>query len=112
MKLCTDMSIRWNSTYLMLEKALPTAKQITDFVNRKNYPEEVVNYDDWAVCELFYSFLKFFYDATNTLSGIYYPTTNLVLDILVQIAKIFVKYRYNDVLREIVSKIEEKYEKY
>ena len=26
LKLCTDMPIRWNSTYLMLEKALPTAK--------------------------------------------------------------------------------------
>ena len=58
------------------------------------------------------SFLKFFYDSTNTLSGIYYLTTNLVLDILLQIAKTFAKYRYNNVLREIVLKMEEKYEKY
>lgn len=35
----------------------------------------------------------FFHDSTNLLSIIYYPTTNLTLDILLEICKMFYRYR-------------------
>src|SRR5579862_963074 len=55
-KFQTDMSVRWNSTYLMLKSALPYADEITSFYNlntSKDTEREKLTEGDWYVTTIF-----------------------------------------------------------
>lgn len=74
-----------------MEKAISIAHQIMNFENYKNFLEDFIDEFSWSVCKIFYLFLEVSNDSTNLLSGFYYNTISLVLDILLQIFKTFNK---------------------
>jgi hypothetical protein len=53
-----------------------------------------------------------FYAATNVLSGVYYPTTCLVIDYIWLMAESFSKFRSDNLLNTIVAPMEVKFLKY
>ncbi|KAK3224716.1 hypothetical protein Dsin_004578, partial [Dipteronia sinensis] len=74
----TNMSIRWNSTYLILQNCLDYSGSISCFYNMimAEIDRPLLALNDWYVAKIFVQFLKVFYDSTLTLSGIYYPTSS------------------------------------
>jgi hypothetical protein len=108
-----DMKIRWNSTYLMLKKLEGYEKIITVFVNANALDIDLVLTEaDWYMVKHFREFLMPFYVATNVLSGVYYPTSYLVIDYIWLIAESFAKHRSDSLLCTIVAPMELKFLKY
>jgi len=86
-----DMDVRWNSTYLMLKHLLLYKNNFSVVIN-SNYPRgedetRRLTDDHWTVAAKIFEFLELFYDATVALSGVYYPTSPLVLHHMVLICK-------------------------
>jgi hypothetical protein len=78
-----DMTVRWNSTYLMLKHLVPYKETFGVFIDT-NYPRKLgepnmLTNSHWFVTEKLLEFLELFYDATVTLSGVYYPTYPLIM---------------------------------
>ncbi|KAJ6804882.1 zinc finger BED domain-containing protein RICESLEEPER 2 [Iris pallida] len=107
-----DVPYRWNSTYLMLKSAIPFKDPITYYCNTDLNFEFQVTEDDWEVASSIYDFLETFYNATRTLSGVYYPTSCLALQELCNISFLFSKYRTNHNFAYVVQKMEAKFKKY
>jgi hypothetical protein len=80
-----DMDVRWNAIYLMLKHLVPYKEVFSVFIN-SNYGSELLSPAHWHVAGKVLEFLKIFYDYTVTLSGIYYPTSPLVLHHVLEIA--------------------------
>ena len=106
-----DMKVRWNSTYIMLKKVQGYEHLISVFVNA-NAGKLVVANSDWQTVSYFREFFRPFYKATKTLSGIYYPTSYLVIDFIWLIADKFAKSREHPLLGHVVAAMEEKFVKY
>ena len=110
-KFPTDVRHRWNSTYLMLKAALPYSQLITTYVNSKN--DQILIFDsDWQIAEYFFKFLEVFYNATELLSGVYYPTAHLALHQLFNISETFSYYRDTELFKNIVNLMENKFKNY
>jgi hypothetical protein len=67
---------------------------------------------DWYMVKHFREFLMPFYVATNVLSGVYYPTSCLVIDYIWLIAESFAKHRSDSLLCTVVAPMELKFLKY
>ena len=67
---------------------------------------------DWQICECFYYFLKVFYNATVTLSGVYYPTSHHAIHKLYEIANQFDMHREVAIFKDAVAFMELKFKKY
>ena len=106
-----DMKVRWNSMYTMLERCKEYEYIITLFVNT-NSGKQLVTETDWLVAGHFREFLKVFYDATTILSGVYYPTSCLVIEWLWTIANAFKENRDDALLRPIIEPMQTKFLKY
>jgi hypothetical protein len=72
----------------------------------------ILTYVDWFIAHQFREFLMTFYAATNVLSGVYYPTTCLVIDYIWLMAESFSKFRSDNLLNTIVAPMEVKFLKY
>jgi hypothetical protein len=102
-----DMVVRWNSTFLMLKHLFPHKAPFTTFIHA-HYPRcegELLLLTDehWVVAQKVLSFLELFYDVTVALSGLYYPTSPLMIHYLVKIA-LHLKSYANDVhIRSVVQ---------
>ena len=111
-----DMEVRWNSTYLMLKHLFPHKSPFTTFIQAQ-YPRDegeplLLTEDHWMMAQKVLSFLELFYDATVTLSGVYYPTSPLMIHYLVKIS-LHLKNYANDVhIRSVVQPMIDKYNKY
>ena len=57
-------------------------------------------------------FLELFYDATVALSGVYYPTSPLMIHYLVKIAMHLKNYANDNQIRPVVQPMIDKYNKY
>ena len=57
-------------------------------------------------------FLELFYDSTVALSGVYYPTSPLMIHHIVKIAVHLHKYQHDEHLRSVVQSMIDKYNKY
>ncbi|KAG8379171.1 hypothetical protein BUALT_Bualt07G0060500 [Buddleja alternifolia] len=69
-----DVSNRWNSTYLLLEMALPLKKAFCRLQRIDDNPLE----SEWEVAKIVHGFfLKTFYEATHHFSDKNYPTSNV-----------------------------------
>ncbi|KAH1121974.1 hypothetical protein J1N35_005134 [Gossypium stocksii] len=77
-KLCQDVYVRWNSTYLMLESSL-YYKDVLDYWGQwdKDYQLFALSKEEWRNVAILCKFLKVFYDVTCVFSGSNYPTANL-----------------------------------
>ena len=108
-----DMKIRWNSTYHMLKSLEGYEELITVFVNANAKDLDLILTDvDWFITRQFREFLMTFYAATHVLSGVYYPTTCLVIDYIWLMAESFSKFRSDNLLNTIVAPMEVKFLKY
>ncbi|XP_062109554.1 zinc finger BED domain-containing protein RICESLEEPER 2-like [Humulus lupulus] len=96
--LCLDVVTRWNSTYMMLEVALKFKKAFRYLEGDANYTkyfeEERVNGEkvdgppdntDWTNAEVFFKFLKAFYELTLKFSGSLYVTSNLFFQEILEV---------------------------
>ena len=71
-----DVSSRWNSTYLMLESAIPFRTTYDELRNQdKNY-KNAPSLEEWERAQLVCNFLEKFYDATLVVPGSSYPIAN------------------------------------
>ena len=66
----------------------------------------------WEVGEKILNFIELFYDCTCTLSGVYYPTSPMMLHHIIEIASHLSNYENDDLLREIVVPMKSKFLKY
>jgi hypothetical protein len=88
---CPDVSSRWNSTFLMLEAALPLRNAFISLESQdKEYTFAPLN-SEWELAEAVLKVLEVFYTATNILSGSKYPTSHLYFYQLWNIKKLLNK---------------------
>jgi hypothetical protein len=62
----------------MLKHLVPYKEVFSVFIN-SNYGSELLSPAHWHVAGKVSEFLEIFYDCTVTLSGVYYPTSPLVM---------------------------------
>jgi hypothetical protein len=115
-----DMDVRWNSTYLML-KSLLTKNEATGqyvykdlftvFIN-SNYSSQLLTDLHWHIAEQIMSFLELFYECTVVLSGVYYPTSPLVLHNILDIAELLKQAESDNNFRTIAYPMKLKLLKY
>jgi hypothetical protein len=111
-----DMEVRWNSTYLMLKHLIPHKIPFTTFI-QSHYPRAegapfLLTDEHWIIAEKVLQFLELFYNATVALSGVYYPTSPLMMHNLVKIAIHLKRYANDQHLRTVVQPMIDKYNKY
>jgi hypothetical protein len=80
-----DIDFRWNATYLMLKHLVPYSEVFSMFIN-SNYRSALLSQNHWYIADKVLEFLELFYDCTVVLSGVYYPTSPLVLQQVLEIA--------------------------
>jgi hypothetical protein len=110
-----DMDVRWNSTYLVLKHLLPHKETFHTFIE-SNYSRPrgapfLLTHDHWAMATKILAFLELFYDSTVALSGVYYPTVNLMIHHIVRIAVHLHKYQNDEHIRVVVQPMIDKYNK-
>ena len=110
-KFCLDMDVRWNSTYLMLKHLMLYRTVFSVFINLQfGYPLLVEQH--WYIAEKVLQFLELFYDSTVALSGVYYPTSPLVLHHILEIASHLHDYEHDSNLCNVVAPMKAKFLKY
>ncbi|KAK3212396.1 hypothetical protein Dsin_017102 [Dipteronia sinensis] len=75
-------------------------------------PAQSLTPDDWYVAKIFVEFLQVFYNATVTLSGVYYPTSSQTIHQIVEMSDMLNTYREDDLLGDAVVAMETKFKKY
>ena len=83
-----NVSIRWNSTYLMLESALKYKCVFISLALSNNYKHYPSN-DEWKRWEIICAFFKLFHNMTNLILGSSYSTSNLHFGQVWKIEKFF-----------------------
>ncbi|XP_066344426.1 zinc finger BED domain-containing protein RICESLEEPER 1-like [Miscanthus floridulus] len=106
-----DMDVRWNATYLMLKHLLSYKDVFSVFIN-SNYGSTLLTASHWYIADKILEFLEVFYDSTVTLSGVYYPTSPLILHHLLDIITRLHKSSKDQNLFSIVYPMKLKYLKY
>ncbi|KAJ1270100.1 hypothetical protein BS78_06G028600 [Paspalum vaginatum] len=105
-KFRVDMDVRWNSTYLMLKHLVPYQSTFSVWI-QTNHPRKedgsiLLTPNHWAIAEKLLSFLELFYISTVALSGVYYPTSLLMLHHILKIARHLTKMRgFHKVLQKL-----------
>nr|AAP53852.1 hAT family dimerisation domain containing protein [Oryza sativa Japonica Group] len=118
-----DVKHRWNTTYLLLRQLKGYEELISIFINSMHVRMKDTDDDgdgeililtdqDWEIATRVRKFLKPFYNATVQLSGIYYPTSCLVLEWIWKLALVLDENRSDRILSSIVKPMEEKFLKY
>ena len=110
-KFALDMDVRWNSTYLMLKHLLPYGQVFTVFIN-SNYGSSLLSTNHWCVAGKILEFLELFHDSTVVLSGVYYPTSPLILHHVLEITSHLHASEREHNLRNIVYPMMLKFLKY
>jgi hypothetical protein len=114
-KFSLDMKIRWNSTYLMINSLLGDKDQFSSFVNQKyrtDNGQPLLTEETWHIISVLHEFLELFYNSTIQLSGVYYPTSPLMVHHIVSIARHLKSWEDDPILTEAISKMKMKYLKY
>ena len=75
--------------------------------------QPVLKENDWKAVEKLLLFLEQFYDSTVVLSGVYYPTSPLIMHHVREIAgHLNTTYERDRDLRNVVAPMKEKFEDY
>ena len=69
----------------MLKHLVPYKDVFSMFINA-NYGSQLLSTRHWHVAKKILEFLEIFYESTVVLSGVYYPTSPLILHHLLDIA--------------------------
>jgi hypothetical protein len=115
-KFGVDMNVRWNSTYLMLKHVIPYKSTFSIFI-QSNHPlssdgSPLLTDDHWYIADKVLSFLELFYDSIVAMSGIYYPTSPLMLHHILKIGRHLNAFESDHLLREAIIPMKTKYLKY
>ena len=111
----TDVGHRWNSTYLLLKSCEGFEPFITEFYNNRHIrddDDDILNESDWNTVFKIKKFLESFYTSTNILSGVYYPTSCMVLERLYITARAFNRYQNDPDFHAVIYAMELKFRKY
>jgi hypothetical protein len=100
------MDARWNSTYLMLKHHVPYRSTFSVFIAthyslHKGQP--LLSGSHWYAAEKVLKFLEIFYESAVALSGVYYPTSLLMLHHILDIAGYLQNFEHNSLLRIVVA---------
>ena len=110
-----DMDVRWNSTYLVLKHLLPYRSTFSVFIGA-NYGlvngQPLLSDGHWVVAEKMMEFLEMFYESIVVLSGVYYPTSPLMLHHILDIAQHLHSKDNDPLLMNIVTPMKLKFLKY
>ncbi|KAA8534088.1 hypothetical protein F0562_031719 [Nyssa sinensis] len=113
-KVCQDVPMQWNYTYLMIDGALMYRRafdqlQLID-VHFKTCPSD----DEWVKVENTAKFLKPFYDITTLFSGSRYPTVNMYFHGVWKIQMLIKEEMRNscDAISSMAKQMKEKFDKY
>ena len=109
--IANDMSVRWNSTYLMLQSISPYAESFTVWYNNEQRGT-LLNEQHWQDDMLLCGFLQVFYEAATLLSSSLRATTPRVAHQLIIIDNVFKRYKNHRHLARAVNKMLEKFLKY
>uniref|UniRef100_A0A8I6Y6W8 hAT-like transposase RNase-H fold domain-containing protein n=1 Tax=Hordeum vulgare subsp. vulgare TaxID=112509 RepID=A0A8I6Y6W8_HORVV len=106
------MPLRWNYTYLMLKAVIRDRVSFNGFINTNYGVEPLITNETWHVITTLTAFLELFYDATITLSGVYYPTSPLMVHTILDIVSHLKSYEGDGLLLNVVADMKTKYLKY
>ncbi|KAK9714571.1 hypothetical protein RND81_06G104300 [Saponaria officinalis] len=110
-----DTCIRWNSTYLMLDRYIYFRDVVDNIVSRdREIKVYHLSYEEWEKLIELHEFLKVFYDVTNYFSASKTPTANFYFLGVWKIHKKLVDVYNNrqSFLSDMVNKMHEKFNKY
>ena len=128
--LSLDVCTRWNSTFLMLETAVPFERAFDQLrLQDPSYKEELdllgvegetdpPTHDKWVYASVFKLFLQHFFVLTNKVSGTKYVTANTFLEDIADVHFMLgewsdhVIYGDDEIFKCMATKIKTKYEKY
>ena len=100
----------------MLKHLFPRKAPFTTFMHAQYLRVEgaqlLLTADHWAMAEKVLKFFELFYDSTVALSGVYYPTSPLIIHYLVKIAIHLKNYANDSHIRPVVQPMIDKYNKY
>jgi hypothetical protein len=101
----------------MLNSLIRDKVPFTAFINQHcPYKDQTggdyLSADTWHIAESMVQFLETFYDSTVALSGVYYPTSPMIVHNILEIAQRLKDYENDPILREVVGKMKLKYLKY
>lgn len=113
-KLLLDVSTRWNSTFDMLSIALKFKDAFPRYAEYEPLFHHLPTDEDWENVESVCEVLKVFKVCTNIISGSDYPTANLYLIEVFRVKQTLDKgsLSENYFIRDMVSKMKEKFDKY
>ncbi|OMO60971.1 hypothetical protein CCACVL1_23785 [Corchorus capsularis] len=109
-------SVKWNSTYLMLERFLlyVNAFKILPTEDPTFLMEDLPTEEELHKIEYICNFLKPFYDITTLFLGVDYPTANLYFENVCKVRSNLLKEieSPDSCLREVAKAMKEKFDKY
>ncbi|KAK4492557.1 hypothetical protein RD792_003369 [Penstemon davidsonii] len=109
-----DVANRWNSTYELLETALP----LRDAFSRLSLMDNKYHHNpsnlEWKTAQIVMECLQAFYDATCHFSGRKYPTSNVFFPDVCEIKVKLMEWRDSEIglLKEMSGPMQEKFDKY
>ncbi|GAB2294642.1 hypothetical protein Dimus_038313 [Dionaea muscipula] len=114
-RLRNDCVVRWNSTFIMLDRALYFRHAYDNWVEcDRDLRSFSISEDEWKRVSTLHGFLKAFYDITNRFSASKHPTSNIyfngVWDIHMKLIE--VSHDRHSFLREMGNEMRQKFDKY
>ncbi|KZV13529.1 zinc finger BED domain-containing protein RICESLEEPER 2-like, partial [Dorcoceras hygrometricum] len=110
-----DVPTRWNSTYKLLLSTFEYKELLCGFFGQVVQSSSLYLFSNqWNICTTICEILKVFSDATDQLSGVYYPTCHLVVTHICNGACIFCEHLNSNEppLIECIISMKTKWEKY
>ncbi|KAG8377263.1 hypothetical protein BUALT_Bualt08G0010000 [Buddleja alternifolia] len=113
-KVAMDVPNRWNSTYLLLETALPLKEAFCRLQRIDGHYQFSPSELEWEVAKIVHDCLKYFYEATHHFSGSKYPTSNVFFPDICTINLQMIEWGKNDhdFVRRMCDPMREKFDKY
>ncbi|GKB80597.1 zinc finger BED domain-containing protein RICESLEEPER 2-like protein [Tanacetum coccineum] len=110
-----DVPTRWNSTYHMFLSGLKQRSTLMYFHDLLAYKNRCHQFpaENWVIIEGLTQLLEVFNNATKILSGVYYPTSPLVLQQIVFMTTKLTEYEFEGgIFATMVKPMKEKLKKY
>ncbi|KAG8364370.1 hypothetical protein BUALT_Bualt19G0121800 [Buddleja alternifolia] len=113
-KVTMDDPNRWNSTYLLLETALPLKEAFCRLQRIDGHYQFSPSELEWEVAKIVHDCLKHFYEATHHFSGSKYPTSNVFFPDICTINLKMIEWGNSDhdFVRRMCDPMREKFDKY